>query len=292
MQGPSRLEVAALVAAVAWLCFGALRLWLLPTGISGATVVAEIVGAALPVILLGALVAARRRIVALEADLAAARRGLRVAGQGGPGATGVVLQDGATGARASAGRAVQPATTTAAALTQPTGPAPQQEFDLTPEPAEAPLTRADALRALDFPASPHDAEGRAALRRGLADAWFARVLRAGQDVLLLLAQEGLVAETLPETSADPALWVRFASGERGAALAGLCPAGHDLVAPLAARLRRDEVFRDTAHHFIRRYDEFLGAFIQDADAPEIAQMAQTRSARAFALLICAVGALG
>lgn len=300
-EGPNRLEIAALIAAVAWMALGALRLWLLPTGLGTAAVVAEVVGAALPVVLLGALVAARRRISTLEAELAAAQRGLRVAGQGGQGATGVVMVSaGAPQATASAPQAKQAGqgaaraarTGPGAPVAAPAPPAPQQEFDLEPASPEAPLTRADALRALDFPISAADIAGRAALHRGLADPWFARVLRAGQDILLLLAQEGLVAETLPQASADASLWTRFAGGERGAALAGLCPAGHDLVAPLAARLRRDDVFRDTAHHFVRRFDEFLGAFIQDANADEIAQLMQTRSARAFALLIGAFGALG
>lgn len=317
--GLSRLEIAAGIAALGWLALGVLRLWLMPTGLGPGGVVAEVVGSVLPVILLAALVAAQRRITALEAELAAARRTARVTDKGGAGATGVVPLTHAppravtappagrpsSPPRAAAvmqGRAANTGSAQAAsygvasqpASAQPPAEAPQPEFNLaapdtTPP---APLTRADALRALDFPSSPQDAVGRMALIKGLADPWFARILRSGQDVLVLLAQDGLFAETLPAAQGDPALWLRFVAGERGAGLADLCPADPDLSDALATRLRQDEVFRDAAHHFLRRFDEFLAAFAKDADAAEIATLAQTRSARAFAILAKSVGALG
>jgi hypothetical protein len=316
--GLSRLEIAAGIAALGWLALGVLRLWLMPTGLGPGGVVAEVVGSVLPVILLAALVAAQRRITALEAELAAARRTARVADKGGAGATGVVPLTQAPPRAVTApvagrpsspprtagpqGRAAHTGPAQAAgygmasriAVVQPTAEAPQSEFNLAAPDATppAPLTRADALSALDFPSSPKDAVGRTALIKGLADPWFARILRSGQDVLVLLAQDGLFAETLPAAQGDPALWLRFVAGERGAGLADLCPADPDLSDALATRLRQDEVFRDAAHHFLRRFDEFLAAFAKDADAAEIATLAQTRSARAFAILAKSVGALG
>lgn len=311
-MGLTRLELAAGAAALLWLALGIMRLWLLPTGLGPGAVVVEGVGATLPVVLLVVLLGARRRIAALEAELDAARRGLRAASAGGAGATGVVMvspavpqamAQAAPAAHTSAQTTVRP---TAGAARRPPAPAPvrdpvpaatQPEFQLSSDPDDTPmpavpLTREDALRALDFPDTPEDAAGRAALLRGLDDPWFARILRSGQDVLVLLAQEGLAGQFLPAGDANADLWRRFAAGERGEALAPICGADPLVTAMLSERMRRDEVFRDASHHYLRRFDTFLGAFVQDATDAELSALSQSRSARAFAVLAAAVGALG
>jgi len=49
-------------------------------------------------------------------------------------------------------------------------------------------------------------------------------------------------------------------------------------------MRQDPVFRDVAHHFLRRFDRAFAAFERAADDAEIAALAETRTARAFMLL--------
>lgn len=299
--GLTRLELAAAAAALIWLALGMLQLWLLPTGLGPGAVVTEVMGALLPVVLLVVLLGARRRIAALEAEVEAARRGLRSAAAGGPGATGVVMVAPAA-PQAMTPPASPPPQPPAAPQAAPRAAAPttaaaaQPEFQLASPAAgraapPVPLTREDALRALDFPDTAEDAAGRAALMRGLEDPWLARILRAGQDVLVLLAQEGLAGPFLPAGRSDPDLWRRFATGERGAALAPICGADPLVVAMLAERMRRDEVFRDASHHFLRRFDTFLAAFLHEATDAELRELSQSRSARAFAILAAAVGAL-
>lgn len=49
-------------------------------------------------------------------------------------------------------------------------------------------------------------------------------------------------------------------------------------------MKQDPVFRDAVHHFLRQFDRTLVDFEQNATDEEIAQMSETRTARAFMLL--------
>ena len=84
--------------------------------------------------------------------------------------------------------------------------------------------------------------------------------------------------------ARPDLWRRFAAGERGrpiAALGGI--RDRSSLALTAARMREDTVFRDAAHHFLRTFDKTFAAFEANATDAELADLADTRTARAFML---------
>ena len=85
--------------------------------------------------------------------------------------------------------------------------------------------------------------------------------------------------------ARPEFWRKFAAGERGRAIA---PLGgirdRSSLALTAGRMRTDPVFRDAAHHFLRRFDQIYAGFEQGASDQDIAAMADTRTARAFMLL--------
>lgn len=147
-----------------------------------------------------------------------------------------------------------------------------------------PLSVADFIRALQFPETPEDKEGFRALRLALEDRTVARLIRAAQDVLTLLSQEGIYMDDLKPELARPDLWRRFASGERGRAIAAL--GGIRDRASLAltgARMREDTVFRDAAHHFLRTFDRTFAAFEANATDAELAGLADTRTARAFML---------
>jgi hypothetical protein len=148
-----------------------------------------------------------------------------------------------------------------------------------------PLTTEEYIRALNFPDDENDREGFRALRRALEDREVARLVRASQDVLTLLSQDGIYMDDLKPDRARPEVWRRFAAGERGRSIAALGGVrDRSSLALTAARMRQDEVFRDAAHHFLRHFDRSFSAFAAGATDQEIADLAETRTARAFMLL--------
>ncbi|THD75959.1 hypothetical protein E7681_05810 [Thalassobius vesicularis] len=148
-----------------------------------------------------------------------------------------------------------------------------------------PLARADFIRALNFPETAEDEEGFAALRKALKDRQAAQLIQASQDILTLLSQDGIYMDDLRPDRARSEIWRRFATGERGrqiAALGGI--RDRSSLALSAGRMKQDPIFRDTAHHFLRRFDKMLAEFCETATDSEIADLSDTRTARAFMLL--------
>lgn len=167
-----------------------------------------------------------------------------------------------------------------------TRPVPDQASLALGESGEAvPLARADLIHALNFPDTEADEAGFVALRRALRDAQARHLVQSSQDVLTLLSQDGLYMDDLRPDPAGADLWRRFTSGARGSGIAGFGtwpdPAP---LATIAARLRADTIFRDSVHHFLRRFDKFLLGFEKEASDAEILALAETRTARAFVLL--------
>lgn len=147
-----------------------------------------------------------------------------------------------------------------------------------------PLSVADFIRALQFPETPEDKEGFRALRLALEDRTSSKLIRAAQDVLTLLSQDGIYMDDLQPDMCHPELWRRFAAGERGrsiAALGGIRDRAS--LALTAGRMKSDPVFRDAAHHFLRAFDKTIAAFEPNASDAELADLADTRTARAFML---------
>ena len=147
-----------------------------------------------------------------------------------------------------------------------------------------PINVGDFIRALQFPETPEDKEGFRALRLALEDRTVAKLIRSAQDVLTLLSQEGIYMDDLKPEMAHPDLWRRFAGGERGrtiAALGGI--RDRSSLALTGARMREDAVFRDAAHHFLRTFDKTFALFEANASDAELADLADTRTARAFML---------
>lgn len=163
----------------------------------------------------------------------------------------------------------------------------QPALELGPGPEEnaQPLSMEDFLSAMNFPETPDDQAGFRALRRALTDHKVASLVRAAQDVLTLLSQDGIYMDDLRPDMARPEFWRKFAAGERGRAIA---PLGgirdRSSLALAAGRMRSDPVFRDAVHHFLRRFDQIYADFEQTATDQDIAAMADTRTARAFMLL--------
>lgn len=154
--------------------------------------------------------------------------------------------------------------------------------DATESPTPAP---SDLIRALHFPEDEADQPGFDALRKALSDPRIAPLIRAAQDVLTRLAQEGIYMDDLRPDRARPEFWRAFAQGARGAHVA---PLGgirdRSCLALTAARMRTDPEFRASAHLFLREFDRVFAIFAEAADDAQIAAMADTRSARAFMLL--------
>ena len=175
-----------------------------------------------------------------------------------------------------------------AALTPPR-PEPQAEqpglaLGTPAEDMRPPLSVADFIRALQFPESPDDKEGFRALRLALEDRTTAKLIRAAQDVLTLLAQEGIFMDDLKPDRARPELWRKFATGERGRAIAALGGVrDRSSLALTAGRMREDPVFRDAAHHFLRTFDKTFAEFEKNASDAELIALADSRTARAFML---------
>lgn len=169
----------------------------------------------------------------------------------------------------------------------PASPAEEQPGLALGTPADAlraPLSIADFIRALQFPENPDDKEGFRALRAALEDREIARLIRAAQDVLTLLSQEGIYMDDLKPDRARPELWRRFAAGERGKGVAAVGGVrDRSSLALTAGRMREDPVFRDAGHHFLRTFDRMLQQFEKSASDAEIVELADTRTARAFML---------
>jgi hypothetical protein len=148
----------------------------------------------------------------------------------------------------------------------------------------SPLSVADFVRALQFPETPDDKEGFRALRLALEDRTVAKLIRAAQDVLTLLSQDGIYMDDLKPDLCQPDLWRRFATGERGRSIAALGGIrDRTALALTAARMKADPVFRDAAHHFLRTFDKTIAAFEPNATDAELADLSDTRTSRAFML---------
>lgn len=176
-------------------------------------------------------------------------------------------------------------------------PAPQQpaQADSSMQPSLAlgtqaeelgpPLGSDDFIRALNFPEDAEDKAGFDALRKALKDRKAAQLIQAAQDVLTLLSQDGIYMDDLRPDAARPDIWRSFATGERGRAIAALGGIrDRSSLALSAARMKQDTIFRDAAHHFLRRFDKSFAEFEELASDAEIAALASTRTARAFMLL--------
>lgn len=176
---------------------------------------------------------------------------------------------------------------TALAAPQP-DPAADQPALALGTPAEAlrpPLSNTDFIRALQFPESPDDKEGFRALRAALDDRNVAKLIRAAQDVLTLLAQEGIFMDDLKPDRARPELWRRFAMGERGRGIAALGGVrDRSSLALTAGRMREDAIFKDAAHHFLRSFDRVFQDFEKVATDSDLTDLAETRTVKAFMLL--------
>ncbi|PRX37295.1 hypothetical protein SAMN05216257_101316 [Meinhardsimonia xiamenensis] len=179
----------------------------------------------------------------------------------------------------------KPAIPAAARTEDPSEEQPRLALVTPPEAAAPPVSVADFIRALNFPENAEDREGFQAMRRALRDRSTAQLVQAAQDVLTLLSHDGIYMDDLTPDRARPEIWRRFARGERGRAIAALGGIrDRSCLALTAGRMRSDTIFRDAAHHFLRKFDQVFSEFEKTASDQDIAALADTRTARAFMLL--------
>lgn len=175
-------------------------------------------------------------------------------------------------------------TTLASAKPLPPEDEPALALGTPAEELRPPISIGDFIRAMNFPDTADDKEGFRTLRAALEDRTVAKLIRAAQDVLTLLAQDGIFMDDLKPDRARPEIWRRFAQGERGRAIAGLGGVrDRSSLALSSGRMRTDPVFRDAAHHFLRQFDRTFQDFERNASDAEVAELAETRTARAFML---------
>lgn len=152
------------------------------------------------------------------------------------------------------------------------------------------LTLPDLIRALHFPETPDDMAGFRALQRALRHHKAGQVVQAAQDMLTLLSQDGLYMDDLEPEVAQAGIWRQIAAGDRQAAAPALAAADDEAaVRACAERMRSNTVYRDTAQHFLRRFDQMLADMVPEISDEAIEALAATRSARAFLLVGRAAG---
>ena len=123
------------------------------------------------------------------------------------------------------------------------------------------------------------------MRKAMQDRTPAPLVQAAQDILTLPSQAGIYMDDLRPDRARPEIWRQFANGERGRPMAALGGVrDRSSLALTAGRMKQDPIFRDAAHHFLRRFDQTISAFVENASDGEIAAHSDTRTARAFMLL--------
>ena len=295
-------------ALLEWLGAGVALLWIVLvlvwglglTGLGGISgVLFMLFAVALPVAMLGLVVLLLRQIrdlrlaaqalagqmqaLRLSEARDAAARVVRADEAGRPGASGpgfATRRDPAASQPSADGRAALMPAQPAVGEEQP-GLALATPMDVD----VAPLEVDDFIRAIQFPESAEDVAGFAALRRALSDRATAKLIRAAQDVLTLLAQDGIYMDDLVPDRARPDLWRRFAAGERGrtiAALGGI--RDRSCLALAGQKMREDPVFRDAAHHFLRSFDRAFAAIEPLCTDEDVGMMSETRTARAFMLV--------
>lgn len=169
---------------------------------------------------------------------------------------------------------------------QPVDPV-QQDLPLEGGFDGAELTLQETIRALNFPQNADDRAGFQVLRRALATRDLARLLQASEDCLNLLAHEGIYMDDLIPAPATADDWRQFARGGVDRAelmpLTGITDAR--ALETVRTKMRADPIFRDTALHFQRRFDQILQDIAADASDNDVLQLVDTRSGRAFVLLV-------
>jgi len=149
--------------------------------------------------------------------------------------------------------------------------------DLQKPAAEAPEWN-DLNRALNFPRDETDEEGFEAIRRVLPYRCTAQLLQSAEDVLSMLAQEGIYMDDLNATPANPDMWRKFAQGARGAAIADMGTVDDKAaIALVKGRMRTDENNGAGKRHLFVKSAH--APFVRGVAGKQTAERAHDRSAK-------------
>lgn len=311
----------ALGASVAWLVvLGAYAIGFFAGGAAAPapqpqalTVLLFLLGAAGPVLLMVVAAMLLNRAEALRAEIAALRSGLGAPVESGDPAR--FARQAAEQSRLTASRlseiektlagvaealggvpadAARPERRTAPAP-RPGGGAEQPALPFSEAAEAAPTPRipwADIVRALDFPRDAEDRAGFDAVRSAIRDPDVARLLQAAEDVLSMLAADGLHMEDFVPEHATVSAWRAYGEGVRGAKVAAVGGVRDEAaLTRVRERVRGDAIFRDAALVFIRRWNQLIGRVLAEmGEDPTLRDIADTRSGRAFMLAARALGA--
>lgn len=295
-EGRDPAALVGLAASAAWVAL-VLLFWLLgPEGspASGLGRLLALAGVILPLALIWMAVGLARAIEELrtEAALLRARMDMLRGSEGEPERPNArPAAEPRPRAEPRPATQARPAAAARAPATRPAAPR-QSDLPLEPPPPPVQAEPATLIIALNFPDGPDDHETISALRTALADPEAAKVIRAAQDIVTLLAQQGVYTDDLRASVASATPWRRLIAGQRGPALADLAAADADGAEAIARAMRGDEVFRDAAQHFMRQFDRTLARSAEELGDEGILALASTRSGRAFALLAQVMGMFG
>lgn len=153
-----------------------------------------------------------------------------------------------------------------------------------------PLSVTDVIKALNFPQNENDTDGFALFARAMGYHPTAQILRAAQDILTLLSEDGIFMDDLSPSYAHPNLWRRFAQGERGQNLSEIAGITDKTALSLVSgRMRVDGIFRDAAHHFLRQFDKTITQMAPHCTDEDLHHLSDTRTARAFMIIARVTG---
>lgn len=184
------------------------------------------------------------------------------------------------------------AKTVAVSADEPDEAQPALPFVAEAEPPQTVSISWDSVvRALQFPKDENDDAGFAAIREVVGDHDLAALLQAAEDVLSLLSEDGLYMEDVQPQIAPLSLWQRYAAGTRGKDVADIGGVRDEVALAIArGRVRNDPVFRDTALHFLRRFDKLSERMLAElGDDPMILEVADSRTGRAFMVIARVMG---
>lgn len=155
------------------------------------------------------------------------------------------------------------------------------------------ITAKTLILSLNFPDGPDDHDAVEALHIALNDSELARLIRAAQDAITLLAGKGVYMDDLVTHLPLAEDWRDYVAGGRGRDLSALAGIGDEAAKEKVLRLlQQDEIIRDAIHHFLRQYDRILSREAPKLSDDQLVFLSDTRSGRAFMLLADVSGNFG
>ena len=148
-----------------------------------------------------------------------------------------------------------------------------------------PLTWDLILKALNFPEDKNDHLGFLALNTARKNNSISELLRVSEDLLKLIAQDGIYLDDLKIEPPEVKSWLNFLRPDQNHTNIRLNCVGIDReINKLKSRIKSDAIFRDTSLMLMRRFDLLLRDRFETASDNQIFKIAETRSGKAFLIV--------